>query len=157
MDSIITIIFIWLLITILNYLSKKTKKAQKPTPSTSAPPPVAEQSEIPPFLREILNLPEQKKETTPAPTIEKEAVSKESEYSLERETREEQKKRKETKKLPITSESNIPPKITPIPKVQEMVVRKGLRKIKSLKEAVMWKEILDRPVSMKSFLYRRRY
>lgn len=156
MDSIITIIFIWLLITILNYLSKRIKKAQKSAPSTTAPPPVTEKSEIPPFLREIFNLPEQKKTTTPAPSMDKEAESKESEFSIERETREEYKKRKETKKPALISESIIPPKITPIPDVQEVPVHKYLGRLTSLKEAVIWKEILDRPVSMKPFLYRRR-
>lgn len=156
MDSILTIIFIWLLITILNYLSKRTKKVQQPTPATTVPPPVTEKTEIPPFFREIFNLPEQKIPTTPAPAMDKETVSKESEYSIERETREEYKKRKEMEKSAIPSESIIPSKITPISEAQEVEVHKDLRKLKSLKEAVIWKEILDRPVSMKPFLYRRR-
>ncbi len=156
MDSILTIIFIWLLITILNYLSKKSKKAQPPAPSPTAPPPVSEKSEIPPFLREIFNLPEQKKTSTPTPIMDKEAESKEAEFSIERETREEYKKRKEIGKPAVTSESIISPEITPIPEAQEAAVHKDFIKLKSLKQAVIWKEILDRPVSMKPFLYRRR-
>lgn len=159
MDSILTIILIWVVISLLNYFSKKSKKTEKPKPISGTPPPVREKSEIPPFLREIFNIPQEKSEPIPDLPETETIESKESEYSIERDVPKTLKERKTTKgkkTLPAIKESIRQPIAAPITAGEDLEMARKYSKIDSMKDAVVWKEILDKPISMRPFRYRRR-
>ena len=159
MDSILTIILIWVVISLLNYFSKKSKKTEKPKPVSTAPPTVKEKSEIPPFLREIFNIPETNLPTATPQLSEESSDSGESEYSIEREPVKEMKKRKFLEEHAPTPPAveKLSEQIAQPPNISaEAAAQREVIPIDSLKAAVIWKEILDKPVSMRSFRYRRR-
>jgi hypothetical protein len=159
MDSILTIILIWVVISLLNYFSKRSKKSEKPKTISPAPPPVKEKNEIPPFLREIFNIPETHLPTAPPLPSEEISDSKESEYSIEREPVKEFKKRKflEEQAYTPTEPERLGEQIAQSPIISdETAVQWEVLPVDSLKAAVIWKEILDKPLSMRSFRYRRR-
>ena len=159
MDSILTIILIWVVISLLNYFSKRSKKIEKPKPVSTTAPPVREKSEIPPFLREIFNIPQEKSEPIPDFSETGTTESKESEYSLERDEPKALKERNAVKEgvtHPAIKESIRPSTAVPVSTGQDLEITQKYSKIRSLKDAVVWKEILDKPISMRPFRYRRR-
>jgi len=159
MDSILTLILIWVVISLLNYFSKRLKKAVPPKPTVTPPSPVKAKSEIPPFLREIFNIPEEKLPTSSTPPMEARSGSEESEYSIERESNKEFKKRNilEEKSPPPGVEQTISQPLTvSIPAAAKLEMQQTFKKFGSLREAIIWKEILDKPISKRPFRYWRR-
>ena len=158
MDSILTIILIWVVISLLNYFSKKSKKIEKTKTISTTPPPVREKSEIPPFLREIFNIPEANLPTSTPRLSEEISESGESEYSIEREPTEKFNKRKFLRKGTLTQPTveMLTEQIaqSPILSTETAAQWEGIP-INSLKAAVIWKEILDQPVSRRYFRYHR--
>jgi hypothetical protein len=159
MDTILTLILIWVVLSLLNYFSKRLKKTEKAGPLATPPSPVKEKSELPPFLKEIFNIPEEKSSSLSAPPIEPKSETEELEYSIERESDEVFRKRKILEKkvhLPTVKETASQPLAVSIPAAAESERQPIFKKFESLKEAVIWKEILDKPLSMRPFRYRRR-
>jgi hypothetical protein len=157
MEELLPFILLWIIITIFNLLSKRLKKAKKSVAQSATPEPSSTpRGEIPPLLQEILGAPKREE----GPTLqnqEKFEEDKDEEESTEAaedlsESSEENRVREELrdiiKKVEETKDSGRE-KIK-----EEIQYRSGKKKLpilktRSLKTAVIWKEILDKPISLR--------
>jgi hypothetical protein len=162
MNEIIAFIIIWGIISLLSQLSKKSKRqAAKQTPVPGTPPKQKTEQEIPHFLRDLLGLPKEEK-TVPSSTMqvpeEKMVLEPEEEVYEERvripaveisaETTEEDKY---LAPEPEIKREKIEMEITPLEMAEksDQVQIQNIREMGKLKQALIWKEILDKPVSLR--------
>ena len=155
MDDFGAIFFIilWLVISIIGSVMKKKKKEAEASKQPRAPRPVVETPEIPPILREILGLPKEQPKVPP-PISEAEIVTEEIEEPEVAMPEEPQfiPPVMETKieyQMPLVDESkslfvNHYQKKSDIEKLPIFSLLKG----NNLKQAILLKEILDKPRSL---------
>ncbi len=162
MNEIIAFIIIWGIISLLSQLSKKSKQREaKQSPKSVRPTKPKTESEIPPFLRDLLGLPKEA-EKVPSSTVripEQKMVLEPEESLPETEIHilpvelnaeiieEEEFPSPETEIKKEKIEIEIEPLETPEQSYQPQV--QYLSGMGKLKQAVIWKEILDKPVSLR--------
>ena len=169
MDEIIIFVIIWIIITVINLLSKQAKKKKEQEKPSPEPQTVQKPDELPPFLKNILGIPEEKPVTQTSTVLEDEEETElfeepetttdtVEEQFLEDDDKEhaEFTQPEESLDQPIETKHEIQKEIKPIRKVQ-----KGKKKLilesGSLKKAIILKEILDKPTSLRNFKNNKRY
>lgn len=162
MNELIAFIIIWAIISFLSQLSKKAKqKSQKPEAKKARPSPQRRQ-EIPTILQDLLGLPEEKETTKSLPLREDE-----KEYGEALESSEEEifvRPEESETKLADQGVEEIP--VIPELKVETKEDKKAykepyeIKEVKypkrrlydtpqSIRQAIIWKEILDKPLSLR--------
>ncbi|HFE63491.1 MAG TPA: hypothetical protein ENK14_03640 [Caldithrix sp.] len=141
MNDLVVLVIIWIIIAAISKFFKKAKE-EKP----KAGPGGKQEKEIPPFLRQLLNLPEEKAETPEADFQEERSFEPEPAIEPGTETREQPAAVYQTVEArPVVAEPEIPRIHIPPRKKR----RRILTDRQSLKQIYIWKEILDRPISLR--------
>jgi hypothetical protein len=162
MNEIIAFLILWGIISLLSQLLKKSKQQETKQSQTTRPTKPKTEQEIPPFLKDLLGLPKEE-EDVPSATfqvpeqkmlLEPEENLPETEISLpamkisaEITEDEEEISAPETKIKEEQSEIEVKPLEPPEISYQHQV--QYLPGMGKLKRAVIWKEILDKPVSLR--------
>ncbi|GAB4376341.1 MAG: hypothetical protein Kow0042_22580 [Calditrichia bacterium] len=156
MNDLIVLLIIWIIITIINQVFKKSK-AQKGKPAPSKPQESPEQ-QLPPTIKKLLGIPDN------PPEFQQKS---EEEVLWESETQEEPLEAGEPSDWSVTSEQ---PELPSVSTAEETTPRRPIKtdsfeeampatlqktpekmlKKSALKQAVIWKEILDRPLSLRN-------
>ncbi|GAB4328981.1 MAG: hypothetical protein Kow0037_03750 [Calditrichia bacterium] len=162
MNDLIALLVIWVIITIFNQIFKKKeqKGADSPAPAKpgQAPPPVAK-PQIPPFLQDLLGIPEvdeEEVEEAPAEPPAKKISGREDTELYKTETILEQPVIVEGQPSLYDIKTEEPEQITSGMPVRNYEITrdkpsraKSLLQKYSLQEAFILKEILDEPISQK--------
>ena len=156
MNDLIVLIIIWIVIALLNQLFKKSKASGEKTKPSQVPP-GQEKEELPPVFKKLFGLPEEHPEKLEEPWI----IEKTGTTILEEEEQAKNTFEKaERKKLDLLEESkkDIEEKVVNLPPIKAKSAKEmkiGRRKLTkkyenfSLRQAVVMKEILDRPLSIR--------
>jgi len=147
MDEILTFIILWVVLYLINLLSKKIKK------QSTAKSPVAPGSSVTEFPGAQVS-DSKEPEISPSffPEEQLEESESDQEYYEEEEELIEQDVLSEVTKEPaeVRPSPTLPEK--PLEEVKEIT----RRSVRSLKEYVIWKEILDKPLSLRPRLHHNR-
>jgi hypothetical protein len=144
MDEILTFVVLWIVLYLINLVSKKMKKRETGKNVPGPAPPLTQSSQPP-----ILDSAEPDMVPSYSPEKQPDQLETEDEYIEEEEFIEEEV----TYTEPVQSETDqISPPIPEKP-LEEYIHRESFSDVRhgmKLKQYVIWKEILDKPVSLRN-------
>jgi hypothetical protein len=145
MDEILTFIIIWVVLYLINLVSKKIKKQQtSQAPTTPAPP-------VPQVPRpSILDSLEEEMPSPYRPQDPSEIFESDEEYFEEEEEPIEQEVISEAVKRPEETVTQAPPSEDAYDQSNWKASTPLQRSEMSLKQYIIWKEILDKPLSIRN-------
>jgi hypothetical protein len=183
MDEFIAFVFIWIVLYVVNMLSKKLKQkpspVQKPASAPSVPakqtPPETAEPKKELNLKELFEeLTKERSETPPPPAYrDEDAYSRDKQYSGQgayqtREIQQEEQELEDNEELFEEEQESIekdeeiaqPPADTLVDErakstlsetLKQIAVQKRIRSVNqsNLRQAIIWKEILDKPLSLR--------
>ena len=144
MDEILIFIVLWVVLYLINLISKKIKK-QETAKSPPVPAPPVTQTPGPP----IWNSREPESIPSHFPQEQLEKFETDEEYFEEEEELVEQEVIPEETKKSVRSYPTPPPPEEPLEKLTEEEINLAQRPAMTLKQYVIWKEILDKPLSLR--------
>ncbi len=144
MDQLIALIIIWALITFISQLSKKMKKVKQGETMTPEQPTEREPNQLPPIFRDIFNIPEEKQPPGAEEEMPKEETARTIPEPADSPDVFQYRKKRISVPPPLSK-----PETEPVSLVSQKLSALTISGKYTLKQAVIWKEILDKPVSQR--------